>query len=168
MSVRLGVELPFVNNQTPTTIDYTVQDPATELMRNSVTPIGTAGDGTQLWRITHNDVDTHPIHFHLFDVQVVNRVDIVGVVKPPEANELGWKDTVRMNPLEDIIVALRPTAATIPWGVPDSKRPLDVTAPIGSMMGFRNISPARQADHGRQQGRELRLGVRLALPHPEP
>ena len=99
MSVKLGVELPFVNNQTPTTIDYTVQDPATELLKNSVTPIGTAGDGTQLWRITHNDVDTHPIHFHLFDVQLVNRIDAVGVVKPPEPNELGWKDTVRMNPL---------------------------------------------------------------------
>ena len=29
---------------------------------------------TQLWKITHNGVDTHPIHFHLFNVQVINRV----------------------------------------------------------------------------------------------
>jgi len=29
-------------------------------------------------------------------------------VKAPDPTELGWKDTVRMNPLEDIVVALRP------------------------------------------------------------
>ncbi len=41
-----------------------------------VTPISTATDGTQIWKITHNGVDTHPIHFHLYDVQVINRVDL--------------------------------------------------------------------------------------------
>ncbi len=35
-----------------------------------VTPIAVATDGTQIWKITHNGVDTHPIHFHLFNVQV--------------------------------------------------------------------------------------------------
>ena len=71
----------------------------------------TAGDGTQIWKITHNGVDTHAIHFHLFNVQVINRVGWDGAIRPPDANELGWKDTVRMNPLEDIIVALRPIDA---------------------------------------------------------
>ena len=33
--------------------------------------IGTAAaDGTQIWKITHNGVDTHAIHFHLFNVQI--------------------------------------------------------------------------------------------------
>ena len=64
-------------------------------------PIGTLGDGTQIWKITHNGVDTHAIHFHLFNVQLINRVGWDGIVKPPDANELGWKETVRMNPLED-------------------------------------------------------------------
>ena len=88
-------------------------DPVTEILtddsRVSV-PIGSAGDGTQIWKITHNGVDTHPIHFHLFNVQVINRVGWDGAIRPPDANELGWKETVRMNPLEDIIVALRPVA----------------------------------------------------------
>ncbi|HEU0295091.1 MAG TPA: hypothetical protein VFR47_20280, partial [Anaerolineales bacterium] len=39
-----------------------------------IAPISDAADGTQIWRITHNGVDTHPIHFHLYDVQVLNRV----------------------------------------------------------------------------------------------
>jgi len=37
-----------------------------------------AGDGTQLWRIFHNGVDTHPIHTHLFTAQVINRVGRTG------------------------------------------------------------------------------------------
>ena len=54
------------------------------------------------------------------------------MIKPPDANELGWKDTVRMNPLEDAIVALRPIAPSLPFQVPDSIRPLDVTMPLGT------------------------------------
>ena len=53
-------------------------------------------------------MDTHPIHFHLFDVQVLNRVTWDNIIIPPDPNELGWKDTVRVSPLEDTIVALRP------------------------------------------------------------
>ena len=94
--------------------------------------IGSLGDGTQIWKITHNGVDTHPVHFHLFDVQVIDRVGWDGMVKPPDPNELGWKDTVRMNPLEDIIVALRPTAPAIPFGVPDSIRLLNPDMPLGT------------------------------------
>jgi hypothetical protein len=100
-----------------------------------------AGDGTQVWKITHNGVDTHAIHFHLFDVQLINRVGWDGQVKPPDDNELGWKDTVRMNPLEDAIVALRAVAPKTPFGIADSIRPLQVTVPIGSSMGFSNIDP---------------------------
>ena len=65
-------------------------------------------DGTQIWKITHNGVDTHPIHFHLYDVQVLNRVTWDNIIIPTEPTELGWKDTVRISPLEDTIVALRP------------------------------------------------------------
>ena len=66
-----------------------------------MTPIESPSDGTQIWKITHNGVDTHPIHFHLFNVQVINRVGWDGTIRPPDPNELGWKETVRMNPLED-------------------------------------------------------------------
>ena len=43
-------------------------------------------------------MDTHPIHFHLFDVQLVNRVGWDGIIRKPDANELGWKDTVQAPP----------------------------------------------------------------------
>lgn len=137
MNSTLGVELPLTNFNTQTTIPLGYIDPVTETITDSMTPLApVAGDGTQLWKITHNGVDTHAIHFHLFDVQLINRVDWAGVVKPPEANELGWKDTVRMNPLEDTIVALRPIAPKQPFGIPDSVRPMDPTMPLGSTYGF--------------------------------
>ena len=75
----------------------------------SLEPLATLDDGTQIWKITHNGVDTHPIHFHLFDIQLVNRVGWDNIIRKPEPSELGWKDTVRVSPLEDTIVALRPT-----------------------------------------------------------
>jgi hypothetical protein len=47
-----------------------------------------------------------------------------------------------MHPLEDIIVALRPFAATNqPFKVPNSVRLLDPTRPLGSTMNFTNIDP---------------------------
>jgi hypothetical protein len=101
-----------------------------------VQPISQANDGTQIWKITHNGVDTHPIHFHLYDVQVINRVGWDGIIRPPEANELGWKDTVRISPLEDTIVALRPIRPVLPWDVPNSVRLLNPAMPEGSTVAF--------------------------------
>ena len=49
-----------------------------------------------------------------------------------DANELGWKDTVRMNPLEDVIVAFRAVAPKLPFGIPDSVRLLDPAMPAGT------------------------------------
>ena len=93
------------------------------------------GDGTQIWKITHNGVDTHPIHFHLFNVQLINRVAWDGALLPPEANELGWKETVRMNPLESLIVAMRPVEPTNqPFEVPNSVRLIDPTMPEGAAL----------------------------------
>ncbi len=143
MAAYLGVEIKNTNGTNQTTIQYGYIDPVTEIISPTTAgvQIGTTGDGTQIWKITHNGVDSHPIHFHLFDVQLINRVDWAGVVKPPEPNELGWKETVRMNPLEDCIVALRAKTPPAPFGVPDSIRPLDPTMPLGSTTGFRNVNP---------------------------
>ena len=124
MNATLGVELPFTNFNTQTTIPLGYVDPVTEIINN--------GD-TQIWKITHNGVDTHSIHFHLFNVQLINRVGWDGAIRPPDPNELGWKETVRMNPLEDAIVAFRAVApGNIPFAVPDSVRPLDPTMPLGA------------------------------------
>ncbi len=129
MNATLGTELPLTNFQNQTTIPLGYVDPTTEIVRQ--------GD-TQLWKITHNGVDTHFIHFHLFNVQVVNRVGWDGSVRPPDANEFGWKDTVRMNPLEDILVALQPITPPTPWPLPNSVRNNDVS---GSTMNFSNLNP---------------------------
>ena len=129
MNATLGTELPNVNFQNQTTIPLGYVDPATEIVRQ--------GD-TQLWKITHNGVDSHFIHFHLFNVQVINRVGWDGSLRPPDANEMGWKDTVRMNPLEDIVVALQPITPQLPWPIPNSVRLNDIT---GSNMNFTNLNP---------------------------
>jgi FtsP/CotA-like multicopper oxidase with cupredoxin domain len=136
MNATLGVELPFTNSRTQTTLPFGYTDPVTETLldsENTTTAlVGQLGDGTQIWKITHNGVDTHAIHFHLFNVQVINRVGWDGAIRPPEANELGWKETVLMNPLEDCIVAMRPKSPSLPFKVGDSVRPLDPTMPLGT------------------------------------
>ena len=139
MNATLGVELPFTNFMTQTTLPMAYIDPPTELIQPGV---------TQVWKITHNGVDTHFIHFHLFDVQLINRVGWDGAIKPPDLNEIGYKDTVRMNPLEDVIVALRPKMMTKiastdldPATIPNSVRPLDVSQPLGTTLQFTGIDP---------------------------
>ncbi|MBZ5565010.1 MAG: choice-of-anchor D domain-containing protein [Acidobacteriia bacterium] len=132
MNATLGTELPFTNFLTQTTIPLGYIDPPTEIFQEGE---------TQIWKITHNGVDTHFIHFHLFNVQVINRMGWDGSIRAPDENEVGWKDTVRMNPLEDITVALQPIKPIVPWPLPDSIRLEDVTAPVGSSAQFTNVDP---------------------------
>jgi FtsP/CotA-like multicopper oxidase with cupredoxin domain len=143
MNSTLGTELPHTSATTQTTLPFEYIDPPTEIIKPSDlgTQVGSLNDGTQIWKITHNGVDTHAVHFHLFDVQVINRVGWDGAIRPPDPDELGWKDTVRMNPLEDIIVALRPSVPTLPFKVQDSVRPLDPTMPLGSTTQFSGLDP---------------------------
>ena len=159
MQANLGVEAsPPTPGQQNATL-YPFVNPATEVIdatnlpKSDVTydangkavsdvkisPIANVGDGTQIWRITHNGVDTHPIHFHLYDVQLVNRVTWDNIIIPTEANELGWKDTVRVAPLEDTIVALRPIIPEIPWELPNAIRMLNPMMPAGSTAMFNNV-----------------------------
>jgi hypothetical protein len=148
MNALLGVEVPNTTGINQTSIPYSDVDPPTEVIKStanpSLTPIGTLNDGTQIWKITHNGVDTHAIHWHMFDVQVINRVGWDGAIRPPDPNELGWKDTVRMNPLEDIIVALRPVIPQVPFDLPNSIRSLDVTSATGTTGQFSGIDPTNQ------------------------
>ncbi len=132
MAAFLGVAFPATSFSSPTTVSYSIQDPPTEIVNHPE---------TQLWKIRHAGAETQAIHFHLFDVQLVNRVGHDGTIRPPDANELGWKDTVRMNPLEDVIVAMRPTAPAVPFFVADSVRLLDPTRLAGSTGQFRNVNP---------------------------
>ena len=93
----------------------------------AVSEIPTLGT-TEMWEIVNLTVDTHPIHLHLVQFQLLNRQDfdatayiaeynalnttipapsntnpplapyLVGAPTGPDPNEDGWKDTVRMNP----------------------------------------------------------------------
>jgi FtsP/CotA-like multicopper oxidase with cupredoxin domain len=108
----------------------------------TATAIGSSNDGTQIWKITHNGVDTHPIHFHLYDVQVLNRVTWDNIVIPPDANELGWKDTVRISPLEDTIVALRPVLPVLPFDLPNSIRLLNPLLADGAPIALASVADA--------------------------
>ena len=146
MNALLSYEIPNTTFTNQTTIIQAYTDPPNELIANTENPatlIGALDDGTQIWKFTHNGVDTHVMHFHLFNVQIVNRVGWDGAIKPPDPNEIGWKESVRMNPLEDCIVALRPFAANNhPFKIPNSVRLLDPTRPLNSTIGFTNVDPA--------------------------
>ena len=82
-------------------------------------PTETPGIGdVEVWRIFNVSADAHPIHFHLVNVQILSRQafqvnqyngtpNFVGAPVPPDPNELGWKETVRMNPGECTTVIMR-------------------------------------------------------------
>jgi len=92
---------------------------------------------TEVWEIVNLTGDTHPIHLHLVQFQMLNRQKfqvskylkaynllnpvipaettinppiapyLVGKPTPPDPNEAGWKDTFRMNPGEVTRVIVR-------------------------------------------------------------
>jgi FtsP/CotA-like multicopper oxidase with cupredoxin domain len=150
MSGFLGVETPNAQAGLQNMILHGYTYPPDEVLDGielppgvELSPIASADDGTQIWKFTHNGVDTHPIHFHLYDVQLLNRVGWDGIIRKPAPNELGWKDTVRISPLEDTIVALRPLIPHIPeaWGgLPNSIRLLDPSMPEGMVLEGANTS----------------------------
>ncbi|MFZ5796786.1 MAG: multicopper oxidase domain-containing protein [Thermodesulfobacteriota bacterium] len=150
MSGFLGVETPNAQAGLQNMILHPYTYPPDEILDGielppgvELAPLATADDGTQIWKITHNGVDTHPIHFHLYDVQLLNRVGWDGIIRKPDANELGWKDTVRVSPLEDTIVALRPLVPHLPpdWsGLPNSIRLLDPSMPEGMYLEGANTT----------------------------
>jgi FtsP/CotA-like multicopper oxidase with cupredoxin domain len=135
MNATLAVELPFSSALVATTVPLAYVDAPYDYY-------DVIKDGeTQIWKITHNGVDSHPVHFHMVNVQVINRVGWDGTIKPPHGNELGWKETLRMNPLEDVIVAVRASRPVTPFGLPKSNRLLDPSQAAGSTFGFTQIDP---------------------------
>lgn len=106
-----------VNNQGLPTWGRAYLDASTE------TP---AAGSTEVWQVVNLTADVHPIHFHLVNVQLIQRQKFSGDPNnlsytdpptPPDPNEIGWKETVRMNPGEITTVIMKfdlpqlPTAA---------------------------------------------------------
>ena len=67
-------------------------------------------DTTEIWEFVNLTEDTHPIHLHMVRFQVLDRrrfdsfefmtagtLRFTGALLPPDPNEMGWKDTVRVN-----------------------------------------------------------------------
>ena len=132
MQGSLGLEVATGTAVTQQFIPLGYASPPVDLMSDSwIASSPVQADGTQIWKITHNGVDTHAIHWHLFNVQLINRVGWDGAIITPDANELGWKDTVRVDPLSITYVALRPISMILPWEVPSSYRLIDPTIPAG-------------------------------------
>jgi FtsP/CotA-like multicopper oxidase with cupredoxin domain len=86
---------------------------------------------TEVWQIANLTADTHPIHFHLVNVQLLGRqpFDVkryagtpiyIGPARNPDPTERGWKETVKMHPGEVATVIMRFDLATVPFTVPSS------------------------------------------------
>jgi len=136
MKVMLGLELPQTMPGAQNFMMYGYASPPVEIIKGVyASQIGVTEDGTQIWKITHNGVDTHTIHTHLFNAQLINRIAWDGFIYPPDPNELGWKETFRVNPLEHTVIALRAVIPeNLPFQVPNSRRLIDPTMPDGNML----------------------------------
>jgi spore coat protein A, manganese oxidase len=91
---------------------------------------------TEVWEIFNTTADVHPMHFHLVNVQLINRqafqvsslgstsggVNFTGPTTPAEANETGWKETVMMFPGTVTRIIMRFDLAAVPFVVPPSPR----------------------------------------------
>ena len=119
----LGTDTPVSPPTLAGTFGRAYEDAATEQVN--------AGS-VEVWEILNLSADTHPIHFHLVNVQVLARQAFragayVGGTPQwqaapvaPDTNELGWKETVRMNPGEATRVIMR---FDLPGGLPFFVRP---------------------------------------------
>jgi spore coat protein A len=96
------------------------------------TEIVQAGD-VEVWRVFNTTADTHPIHFHYFNVRVLSRQpfswrggapNLTGGPLPPDPAEQGWKETVKFNPGEctTLLVDVPFTTGLAPVTIPPSPR----------------------------------------------
>ena len=98
-------------------------DPPTEVV---------AAGAVEVWQIFNTTADTHPMHFHLVNAQVLSRQPFKltagvpapsGVARGPYPNELGWKETIKMNPGEITSILMKFDLPTgLPFVVPPSPR----------------------------------------------
>jgi spore coat protein A len=74
---------------------------------------------TEKWRFINNTDDSHPMHLHLVQFQIVERqgydpaalrkdeIKLIGKARKPAPNERGWKDTAVVNPGEVLTIIVR-------------------------------------------------------------
>jgi FtsP/CotA-like multicopper oxidase with cupredoxin domain len=147
MNAIMSSEVPSTNWVNQTTLPWASVDPPTEIVNTNQPnelvaaggqPVDSLPDGTQIWRFTHNGVDTHFIHFHMFNVQIIAILGWDGINQPLPAYDLGWRDTVQMDQLTVIYLAIKPIVPIVPWQLPNSIRPL---SPSDTLFASDGISP---------------------------
>jgi len=74
---------------------------------------------TEKWRFINNTDDSHPMHLHLVQFQILERqgydpvalrkdeIKLIGRPRKPPPNEAGWKDTAVVNPGEVLTIIVR-------------------------------------------------------------
>jgi spore coat protein A len=74
---------------------------------------------TEKWRFINNTDDSHPMHLHLVQFQILERqgydpvslrkdeIRLIGKPRKPAPNERGWKDTAVVNPGEVLTIIVR-------------------------------------------------------------
>jgi spore coat protein A len=98
----------------------------------------TKAGSVEVWQIANLTGDTHPMHFHLVNVQLLARQPFIdafgnyhyangvptyqGPARGPLSTELGWKETVKMNPGEVTTVIMKFDLPKVPFKVPASPR----------------------------------------------
>ena len=116
---------------------------------------------TEIWEFLNLTDDSHPIHLHLVRFQILDRRPInveayvydkkliyTGETVQPDANEMGWKDTVRVSPGSStrIIVKFEGYTGKYVWHCHilehednEMMRPFEVLAPgkVGAIVGPR-------------------------------
>jgi spore coat protein A len=91
---------------------------------------------TEVWQIINTTADAHPMHFHLVNVQILQRQpfnsfnggtpNYSGPATGPDLTELGWKETVKMYPGTVTTVIMRFDLPGNPPGIasmPNSPNP---------------------------------------------
>jgi spore coat protein A len=96
-------------------IDDRAQNPVTMLLNRTHWKMPVTEDpvlnSVEIWNLINLTDDSHPIHLHLVRFQILDRrrfepffyktqgvLKYTGAPVPPDANEAGWKDTVRADP----------------------------------------------------------------------
>lgn len=84
MSASLGQEIsdPTTNPARSNGIGFAYIDPPVEVFQRGQ---------IQLWKITHNGVDSHPVNLHLNNAQIINRVRLGRGDQPSRALREGLK-----------------------------------------------------------------------------
>ena len=95
-----------------------------------------ANNATEVWEIFNTTADVHPMHFHLVNAQVINRqpfqvsslgntnggVNYTGPAVAADANETGFKETVKMFPGTATRIVMKVALPATPFAVPASPR----------------------------------------------